>query len=85
MGVSGYDRAMLLNKKPTEIIFPTGQIRKRVLRTERVDDIFSTRNILWGNGNIATGQINTKSQPYQAGNGLPNGFTHAGKETRRQK
>ena len=36
-----------------------------------MENTFSARNPPWRNGNIATGQINSKSQPYKAGSVPP--------------
>ena len=90
MGISGHDTGDVPKHKTHGYNLPheTGQFpgsRKWLLSTDRVDNMFSIRNPLWGNRNIATGQINAKSQPYQAGSGLPNRFTLIRKETRRQK
>ena len=90
MGISGQDKGDIPKQKTHGNNLPhkTGQFpssRKWVLSADRVENKFSTRNPLWGNGNIATRQINTKTQPYQTGSGLPNRFTLIGKKTRRQK
>ena len=89
-GISGHDTGDVPKHKTyrNNLSLKTGQFpssRKWALSTDRVNNMFSTRNPLRGNGSIATGQINTKTQPYQAGSGLPDRFTLIGKETRRQK
>jgi len=90
MGIPGRDTGDVPKHKTHGNNLPhkTGQLRssvKWVLNTGTVDNMFNNRNPFLGNANIATGQINTKSQPYQAGSGLPNRFTIIGKKTSRHK